>query len=332
MIKPLFVLISDIHFNISTLPLASAALRQAVKKAEDLNVPLVIAGDLNDTKALLRAEVVRELLEILEQTTIQVKIITGNHDLLNHHANAHSLKFLEKYAKIYDTPIYTTISSQVVGFVPYQVTNGEFLNAFSQFKNSDVPLIIHQGVQGAFMGDYVQDKSSIDPCILGSRPVFSGHYHKHQTVGPVTYIGSPYTITFGEAKDGPKGFLIVNDDWSFTQVPTGLRKHVIVERDISNLFTTIENLTPQDLLWLKVTGERSLLELLDKVSIGNRHLGHANYKLDKIYIESDSVSQLNGSNSSPIKTDQDLLDSLIDSLSDTEERKNKLKITWRSMV
>ena len=51
--SPIAVLISDIHYNINTLPVADAALRQAIAKANELDVVLIVTGDLHDTKANL---------------------------------------------------------------------------------------------------------------------------------------------------------------------------------------------------------------------------------------------------------------------------------------
>jgi hypothetical protein len=57
MSKPVAVLISDVHFNLSTLELASSAMKMAQNRAVELNVPLVVAGDLTDHKAIIRGEV-----------------------------------------------------------------------------------------------------------------------------------------------------------------------------------------------------------------------------------------------------------------------------------
>lgn len=323
MSEPIAVCISDIHFNINTLTLASAALSAALKKAEDLNIPLIIAGDLNDTKAIIRGEVVNRLIEITRYAKTKVYILAGNHDLINEKGEEHTLNFLRPYAQIIDQP---DLWKNVL-FIPYQSSKEKFKEILDYEDHSKGGIIIcHQGFLGAQMGDYIQDKSSISTDVVKDFTVISGHYHKHQTIGTVTYIGSPYTITFTEANDPPKGFLVLYSDGTFTREILGLRKHVIIETDIPGLLDT-PRVTPGDLIWLKVKGPQSQLKELDKKELGERLFGHSNYKLDLIPTDSDIVE---------LEVDKmqndEILDALIDACGDTGDTKIYLKKLWRDLL
>ena len=59
---PTAVLISDVHYSLQTLPLADKVMRMAIDKANSLGVPLIVAGDLHDTKANMRAECVNAMI------------------------------------------------------------------------------------------------------------------------------------------------------------------------------------------------------------------------------------------------------------------------------
>ncbi len=61
--KPIAVIISDVHYDLNTLEVADAALTKAVSKANDLDVMLIICGDLHNTKANLRAECIDAMYE-----------------------------------------------------------------------------------------------------------------------------------------------------------------------------------------------------------------------------------------------------------------------------
>jgi DNA repair exonuclease SbcCD nuclease subunit len=325
MSKPLFVVISDIHFSLNNLSLASKALRAALKKAEDLNIPLVIAGDLQNDKDIIRGKVANELIDILKPAKIPVYILEGNHDKLNEKGVEHGLNYLRPYATILDHSISLLFNKIAVLFVPYQSDKDAFRQKVTQERDGRI-VVCHQGFLGAAMGDYIQDKSSIDPSLMKDFIVISGHYHRHQTIGTVTYIGSPYTITFGEANDGPKGFLIVNEDGSFTREILNLRKHVVIECDVADLTHESQSLNKNDLIWLKIKGPQSDLIKIDKSELGMRLFGHTNYKLDKIVTDSEKAT---------IEVDKltyaEIMDQLIDGVPDSEEHKVKLKQLWRNL-
>ncbi len=327
MSKPLFVAISDIHFNINNLELASTALRAALDKAYSLSVPLIIAGDLHDTKAIIRGEVANQLLDIFSKTPVQTYILVGNHDLLNEKGAENGLNYLKsENVSIISHPVCWP--GYEVRFIPYQNTTQKFKDALSSIPKGSI-VVCHQGVQGAFLGDYVQDKTSVDPGSLEGYTLISGHYHRNQTVGPLTYIGSPFTHTFGEANDGDKGFIVVNSDGTFTREILDIRRHVKIEVNIEDL-DGVHPVRPIDLLWLKVTGPQSLLNKIDKVALGQRLLGHSNFKLDLVSLTNSTQSPQLGV---IVKlTDTQVLDKLIDSMPETVEQIDHLKNLWRRLV
>lgn len=331
--KPKAVLISDIHYNISNLPLADKALRQAVDKSNKLEVPLIVAGDLHDTKAHLRGECVSALIQTFELAKQQVLILIGNHDLHNEKSQKNSLEFLAPYENI--QIIKAPTKTEGIWFLPYFSDKEQLKKVLITIPAYSI-IIAHQGVIGADLGHYVKDSTSLFPEDFKDFRVVSGHYHKQQTiicgplqmgcVGSFDYIGSPYTQSFAEAKDGDKGFQILNEDGSLTFVSTNLRKHVIVECRHNDDFSKYKFNT-DDILWLKVSGPASELNKLDKNKIGNVILGHNNYRFEKI---SDKEVPLEFQKKK-LSNHQEL-DALIDSLSDTGEHKKYLKNLWRGIV
>lgn len=331
-IKPIAVLISDVHMSINTIGLASEALKTALSDAEARGVPLIIAGDLHDTKANLRGECVKALIDIFKDKSTQVVVITGNHDLINERSLAHSLEFLRPYVSLVESPTYMTGHVNAV-LIPYYSDKEELRELLNVYRSHSGTkrIIMHQGVKGAAMGEYVLDKSSLPPEAFEGLQVISGHYHQHQTIGPVTYIGTPYTITFAEANDGPKGYQLLNSDFSLTQVPLDLRRHVIIERTTETLYNKMfESTRKTDLIWLKVTGPQSELAKIKKTELGEKLFGHSNFKLDLIPDKSEDLEVTTPS--SVKKTEPELLDSLIDSTPESEQQKEYLKSLWRGLV
>lgn len=338
--KPVAVLIADVHYNPNTLAVADAAMRMAIDKANELGVPFIVAGDLHDTKALLRGECIKAMIETFKTCKPPSYVVTGNHDKINEKGEDHSLEFLRPYVtKVVDNKEWLFLDDVETYLLPYYSDSDLLREELSKLVKGSL-IICHQGVLGANMGHYVQDKTSLPPEAFADFRVISGHYHKAQdikcgrprkgAVGLFSYIGNPYTLTFGEANDGPKGFQILYSDGLMEQVPTSLRKHVIIETETHNssfwLDTKLE-LNPSDLLWLKIKGPVSDLQKLKKKEIGQKLLGHTNFKLDLIPIESERLPE----QSLELK-DTEILDNLIQALPDSEEHKKYLKGLWREIL
>lgn len=330
---PVLCITGDIHFNLQTLELASSSLRQLLAKARELNIPAVINGDLNDTKAIVRAEVANRLIEILEpEDPTRVFINTGNHDLINQKATASSLNFLRPYAQVIGVPTYVdAIKSWIVPYFSENADLQTFLNAVPDGSR----LIVHQGLIGADMGSYVKDSSSLAPEAFANFRTVASHFHRRQQiqcgklrkggVGTFTYCGSPYTISFSESGDGPKGINVLYDDGSLELVPTGLRKHVIIEMNSTELNYEL-GVDPKDLLWIKVKGPTSDLAKLKKSDVAVI-VGHSNFKLDKIYTDAPVLEE-----KAAEMTEAQVMDALIDAGSESDAKKSALKSLWRELV
>jgi DNA repair exonuclease SbcCD nuclease subunit len=335
--KPIAVLTADVHYNLNTLEVADKAMRMAIAKANELKVPFIVAGDLHDTKANLRGECVKAMLETFRLCEMAPYILVGNHDKINEKGLDHSLEFLDDTAHLVKFPVY--VRQIDAHLVPYQSEVSTLEGILNEIPKGSL-LIMHQGVQSANMGHYVQDKTSLPKEALRDFRVISGHYHCRQDIkcgpprrgatGLFSYIGNPYSLSFGEAKDPPKGFQVLYDDGLMEFVPTNLRKHVVEELDLDALQLYIDTCArpkPGDLLWLKVKGPKSELSKLNKREIGQRLLGHSNFKLDLIAIDSEVVEH-----KAQELTGEQVFDNIIDSLGETQEEKQYLKALWREIL
>ena len=321
--KPVAVLISDVHYNIQTLQVADAAMKLALEKADDLHVPLVIAGDLHDSKANLRGECVNAMLKTIIGLT-RPYLLVGNHDKINEKSEEHSLNFLSGQTLLIDEPRYAKALN--AHLIPYQ-PDVEFLKSYLKTIPPRSTLIMHQGIVGSKAGDYIQDKSAITSEDVAGHRVISGHYHTRQDIvlpdgGLWSYIGNPYTLGFGEANDPPKGFQVLYNDGSLEFIPTNLRKHVIWN-ETAGVNTDQPSVNENDLLWIKISGTKEQLASITKRSIPLS----MPFRLDLIPI--DTTTQAPAAKS---LSKGELLDSLIDSLSNTSDlRKLRLKTLWKDL-
>lgn len=286
--KPIFVIISDLHFTEQTLVEAEHSIMSALQKASDLKVPLVVAGDTLDAKNNMKATCVNKLIGLFSYgrdiLNVKMFVMVGNHDRINEryfNCMQHSLRFLMPYCTVVSTTygIYEADSPDNVVFISYCPDN-EVLNKI--LKN--IPprargrIVMHQGYTKAKFGHYINDKSAVPHESIKDFKVISGHYHEGQTISldgynSWTYIGNPYTLNFGEANHPDKGFAIVYEDFSMQRIPLyGLRKHVVdhlVVDDPTQLHTlTSIDSEEEDLIWVKLHGKKSVL---DKITLEDIH-------------------------------------------------------------
>ncbi len=326
MATPVCVISGDIHYNLNNLQLADISTRMAIHKANELNVPFIANGDVHDSKANLRGECVNAMIETFKLAKTKVYLNIGNHDKINEKSDEHSLNFLAPYVQLITKPTYTA-----AGYViPYQHDLNQLKEILKGLHRGDV-VIMHQGITESDSGEYIMDKTAITKNDVAGLRVVASHYHKRQTIelpdgGLWDYVGSPYSTSFGEANDPPKGFQILMDNGSLEFVPTNLRKHVVIEMDGTEgiPFTY----TDEDLIWVKLTAKKEDLKVYTKKLVGEMlGLNNQNFKLDLIPL--DTVTQAPAQN----LTQTELLDKLIDSLTNTsDEAKVRLKQTWKELT
>lgn len=341
--EPVCVLIADIHYDINTLELADRATRMAIDKANELSIPLVVAGDLHNTKANMRGECVNAMIETFQLCDIRPGVLVGNHDKINEKSEDNSLNFLRPYADVIQAPVHASgIDSYLI---PYY-HDPEELRVYLKTLPKKSRLIMHQGIEGSNAGDYIQDKSAINHEDVKDFRVISGHYHQRQdiktgrpqkgAIGLWSYIGNSYTTNYAEASDPPKGFQILMEDGTLEFVPTNLRKHIVLELKALGPLRwdwsspEIEQaIRKDDLIWVKVKGTKEILNDLYKPHIDAYFgLGNAPYRLDLIPTDSPNATV-----DTQNKSQYEILDSIIGSLSDTsEERKERLKELWKGMI
>lgn len=341
--KPIAVVISDIHYNINTLAVADHCLNLAVNKANSLKIPLVIAGDLHDTKANIRGECVKAVLDTLHRCHEVPYVLVGNHDKLNEKSENDSLEFIRSY-NIIRKPLYEKLFD--CHFIPYQHDVDDLRKILGMIPKGS-RLIIHQGCHGALPGGGSFDRSALSEADYAPFTVISGHYHDHKTFktkngaleGRFTYVGNPFTLDFSEASHREKGFIILNEDFSFEFVPTNVRKHVVINLTVDEMNFILSKInleqvrnsrtvSDMDKFLVKITGyQRELLKV--KKSVIREILAlPEDFRLDLIPSDPKAISNAVSSDSA-LK----IFDTLVDNNETLAlEDKKAIKDLWRKYM
>lgn len=311
-----------------------------MRKAEKFKVPLIIAGDMHDTKANLRGECIAELLNLFKSYKGKSYTILGNHCRLNEKSIDHSLTFLDPYTTLVNDYLYD--EDLDLYLISYRSDIEKLKNLLECIKSGST-LIMHQGVMGSEAGHYMQDPTALSKEAFKDFRVISGHYHRRQdikcgrprrgAVGLFSYIGNPYTLNFGEAEDPEKGFQILMDDGTLEFVPTKLRKHIVIKVRIDEKSEVVhfvrKDVSINDIIWVKLSGPSSIINKISKDFISREYLnGISNFKLDLVPLDKEDNTKLQSSS----MTGEQILDHIIETENDTVEYKAHLKSLWREVL
>ena len=162
-----------------------------------------------------------------------------------------------------------------------------------------------------------------------SNPVFFLAYNR--TPEQFSYIGNPYTLNFGEAKDPDKGFQILMDDGTLEFVPTNLRRHIVIGvtiNDKGDLVADRRATNPDDLVWVKVTGNSARIAEWGKEAIGQTLFLPGPFR----YEATPDATQAEVSESTKGLSQVDILDRMIDALEVPTQQKEDLKSLWKGLL
>lgn len=142
----------------------------------------------------------------------ELDVIVGNHDTYFRNSNQiNSLKELQLASdkiRSYWAPIEKTYDTLPVLLLPW-VPSADYATAMAVLEQSSAKVLMgHLDIQGFDMGsgrinDHGYPMQTFDRFAL----VFSGHYHKKQSLDGIHYLGAPYEITWADF-NLPKGFHI----------------------------------------------------------------------------------------------------------------------------
>lgn len=178
------------------------------------------AGDWFDVRKGISQrtmEFMREQIAPLFQETFDMTyVLVGNHDMHYRHEITPNSCFevLSKLDKFYviQEPETIDIEGIKVDMIPWICKSNED-KIFDFIKNSTSPYCMgHFELNGALFYKGAVASGCEDPDFLKDYvEVWSGHFHTTSRIGNAQYLGTPYTITLGDAND-VRGYWIYNSE------------------------------------------------------------------------------------------------------------------------
>lgn len=222
-----WLIVGDPHVTHKSLGRAA----QLFEIVESYGLPVIWTGDLLDTKEVIRGKCLNAFFDYFSKSRLNHIVLVGNHDWFNLECKDHSLKTLSALPNVNVIDKPTVLGS--ITFLPYMHNLALLQEEVSKVNTRT--LIAHADVMDFDYGDgalcekglVLEDFKHI------SGQVISGHFHKYQTKGNLTYIGSPFSHTFGES-DQTKYLGQLMSNGTLILKETGLARHVTLELDLSS--------------------------------------------------------------------------------------------------
>lgn len=249
------------------------AFREAVDYAVRNTCEYIfILGDIFHDRGSIEIPVFNGVYQLFKETTgkgIRLAVYPGNHDFVDLRAmysnkNLHSLFAFEKLANIYGNPTIVQTAYFPVAIIPYSHSSREVIDVsntlLSRMSGDIKMLMLHHSVNGAITGphEWVMPHR-LDPEQLpeGYSHIWSGHYHRHQKVKRLWYVGAPVHHDFGERTYTP-GFIHVLPDgtWKHIENITAPRFKVVETNNLNDL----NGIDPKDYVSVKWKGDTSEIE------------------------------------------------------------------------
>lgn len=194
---------------------------------------LLVLGDLTESKDYHPATLVNDVVDIIYSFSClsEVIILTGNHDYTQ--TDCPFFHFLRRFKRVrwINRVEFIDLSIGRCLFLPH---TRDWQNEWPKLSNKTQDWIFaHNTFEGAET-EHGKKLSGIPTDVFPKGvPVISGDIHTPQVLGPVTYVGSPYLIDFGDDFD-PRTLLISGSDYKSIPLP-GPQKRLIELADGYNL-------------------------------------------------------------------------------------------------
>ena len=219
-------------------------------------------GDLVDRRKYINFKTLQRLrtrfMKALQDRGIEVHLILGNHDVF--FKNTSELNSVTELftgldnLTIYSEPAVIEIDGLEIGLVPWiNRSNYDDAVKFLETATSEI-LMGHFEIQGFEVIKGIRFDSGLTRDMFKRfEAVYSGHFHHKQVKGNITYLGSPFQITFSDL-GSTKGFHVFDTEtreMEFIENPCSMF-HKFLYDDLKNDYDTTKDRSQYKNTYVKV--------------------------------------------------------------------------------
>lgn len=217
----IFTLIGDTHAKNDNLD----KLDIVFSIAEGLAHPAIWLGDMLDTKSIVQSKCLNYYIKKFSESKLMHYVLVGNHDYHNNECLAHSLEPLKQLENVIVVDKSYFINKNLL-LVPYYHDLEAFKREALSQQDINTVLVAHQGITGFDYGNgYIAENETNSEELTGFKRVLTGHFHKYQQSNNITYIGTPFSHSFGESNQTKYMATYDTTTDELSLIKTGLPQH-----------------------------------------------------------------------------------------------------------
>lgn len=252
---------------------------------------LYLLGDLTESKDKHDAELVNRVVGHVDRLSGMVDrtvILKGNHDWLND-PSMPFFKFLGRLPNVkwINSP---TLLEHGMLFLPHTTDYKRDWAEWIKTKFEGIALVLTHNTFEGTLGDNSTRLDGIPPSVFPKDlTVLSGDVHNPQRIGPVTYVGAPYTVDFGDAYE-PR-LLLLDDDGRLESIDCRGPQKMLVEVKSLRELDKVRSLQKGDIIKVRVTIDRAQTavwhEMRDEVRVWGEEHGYRVHVVQPVVEDAD---------------------------------------------
>lgn len=195
----MYLLIGDLHLTDRPRDAYRFDIFKWIKRQQEIYKPdaTVLMGDTADKKDRHPASLVNRIVEEITSLHKPVYILKGNHDYTD--PNNPFFRFLNHVEGVYFITEPEKLGNGL--FIPHFHEEDAFKGACAKAWGAIDFVFLHNTFEGAIAetGASLSGFSMAPVTALKPRlGVFAGDVHRPHKSGPITYVGAPYSVRFGD--------------------------------------------------------------------------------------------------------------------------------------
>lgn len=231
-----FTVVGDLHATPKNLETCA----KLFNLIEEKNLPVIMLGDTFDTKEIIRGKAFNFVFDRVKRSKLTWYFLIGNHDLFRLDAPEHALEVFKQLSNVIVVDKPLKVDDMVM--FPYIHDRSILLQKLSEYSDSTATLVAHLEVRKFDFGNgHICELGIPLESLIGFKRVISGHFHKFQQFRNLTYLGTPFSHSQGEANQNKFLGVFDSETNELELTATNLPKHLTMEFNCDNLNETLDH-------------------------------------------------------------------------------------------